>query len=587
MTGIVFDVFSDAERKQRQAVLKFNPNHDERGRFASGDSSGDAPVLDTSEAQTAFLQSMPEAFSNRQAAFRGEPLHYSTVEQKALVDYKGVEYETINKFLRDRPAIEQLARNMGAPEEIVRMDAQVKSLDDAMAKTTTPSAVVVVRSFNEDKAGGRLKSGTTFKEPAYSSSSLRQDWQASVWEGKSAWLGGARTRVEITVPAGTHAVALDNKAANPYGQKTEAELLIDRGAHYHVDRRGPGSNGIPTLFLTLLSTNQSRRKTSKFATGGPMPDAFYLVGELGKFNPNHDEKGRFSSGDGGAVVDPQADKLLPMPVTAAFPHGGQHTHDTPGGKIEHDHPLGKHDLDAPWVNHPTDPMPLDEHGWGGVPHSHWAETPGEVYVHSHDNGAHAPDDQSGAPLPDAYAYGGRFLPLEEEQAFPLTGYEHLSAEYYKGSGYGAINTGLRMGYITAARMAEEGGRMGSLSYHIKNIDSAFSRAKPLAEDTTVYRSLSEAKSGLNPNTKQFVDKGYSSTSLQRESQESSSSRALAVITVPKGTKVIALDKVMDMAEHELLLPRNARYRIHKVDDVSQLYGRKNNIYTMTYEGTND
>jgi hypothetical protein len=108
---------------------------------------------------------------------------------------------------------------------------------------------------------------------------------------------------------------------------------------------------------------------------------------------------------------------------------------------------------------------------------------------------------------------------------------------------------------------------------VKNLDSAFSKCPPLAEDITTYRGL---PGGIKLKLVEggvgtvIQDKGYVSTSKNKHTAESFGNGSYLYITSPKGTKVLDLNatlkqKSLHKGEHEVLLPRGTRFKVTKIE----------------------
>ena len=106
----------------------------------------------------------------------------------------------------------------------------------------------------------------------------------------------------------------------------------------------------------------------------------------------------------------------------------------------------------------------------------------------------------------------------------------------------------------------------------RHLDEAISRSR-INADTTLYRGTSTAMfknhSVKGSIGKVISDKGYMSTSTQRNSAEMYAEDVLLKINAPKGTKgakISGLDAKFK-ENHEILLPRNTSYKILSVKEI--------------------
>jgi hypothetical protein len=106
----------------------------------------------------------------------------------------------------------------------------------------------------------------------------------------------------------------------------------------------------------------------------------------------------------------------------------------------------------------------------------------------------------------------------------------------------------------------------------KALDSALAKST-VHQDTTVYRAISDpdALGDLNSLVgKTITDKGYASTSLSKKAAEDYGDGIICKINVPKGSHAAYISGVKDKegqdftGNRELLLPRDAKYKITKV-----------------------
>jgi hypothetical protein len=176
--------------------------------------------------------------------------------------------------------------------------------------------------------------------------------------------------------------------------------------------------------------------------------------------------------------------------------------------------------------------------------------------------------------------GGYFGDLEEANGWARRFYEawveglspeEYSALYeYKKAGFRSLNRGLRDHDGDLSRLPPEDRRRA------EGLDAALEKAPPLERPVVVYRgrlpdAVLEAFEAGEEETlleQVFGDLAYTSTSLgsgiAREYGGSSRfPESVGRITLPRGTRAGCLDSVLDKGQSELLLPREARFRIDK------------------------
>lgn len=151
--------------------------------------------------------------------------------------------------------------------------------------------------------------------------------------------------------------------------------------------------------------------------------------------------------------------------------------------------------------------------------------------------------------------------------------------------YDSINKFLRMDQDKIRREDEQTG-LSSYNYqrdHVRNIDSAFSKAEPLSDDVVVQRKMTSA-SHLPSVGDVFVEPGYTSTYFEDTTLKIDSGKLKYDLTIriPKGTKAIPVmgqlapyiyprvpnwsekfpgEDEPRTTENELLLPRNSKFRV--------------------------
>ena len=104
----------------------------------------------------------------------------------------------------------------------------IKELDAAIAKHTLPETITVFRGVS-NLGFDNVNVGQTFKDKAYSSTTLRLDTAKKFASGKNA------TLLVITVQAGTSAAVLDVDRLSEIPD--EHEVILPRGSRFRVDRK--------------------------------------------------------------------------------------------------------------------------------------------------------------------------------------------------------------------------------------------------------------------------------------------------------------------------------------------------------------
>jgi hypothetical protein len=144
---------------------------------------------------------------------------------------------------------------------------------------------------------------------------------------------------------------------------------------------------------------------------------------------------------------------------------------------------------------------------------------------------------------------------------------------YKGADYNVINTYLRTGKVQLQPGAE------APVLKIKEIDKAMKVAPGLPEPVLSFRGLNSVESdpldqmfsAMRPGDS-WVDKGYSSTTLNREFAETFADGWLITVENPAGTKGVMIDGLFDypgVKEQEWLLPRGTDFEVISVDAIDK------------------
>lgn len=156
--------------------------------------------------------------------------------------------------------------------------------------------------------------------------------------------------------------------------------------------------------------------------------------------------------------------------------------------------------------------------------------------------------------------------------------EYSALYEYKKEGFRSLNRGLR-NYDGDLSMLPPEDRLRA-----EGLDSALEKAPALERPVVVYRgrlpdAVLEAFEAGEEDTlldRVFGDPAYTSTSLYGGIARAygGSSRfpdSVGKITLPPGTKAGCVDAVFDKGQHELLLPRGARFKIDRAYREASVY----------------
>lgn len=158
-------------------------------------------------------------------------------EVQSLREYASAGYRDINSELRSGKI---------SPET----KKEVASIDAAMKKSKISSPITVYRGISGDIAK-TIAEGSTFREPAYMSTSTNKD-SADVFSH-----GNDRALLEIKVPAGSRAIDMNGISGFGSGEvASENEILLDRGGQLKIvgtrieKKRVPQPGNFPTRTIT-------------------------------------------------------------------------------------------------------------------------------------------------------------------------------------------------------------------------------------------------------------------------------------------------------------------------------------------------
>jgi hypothetical protein len=184
-------------------VTKANPNHDERGRFASGGGGREN-------------ESVYESLSQS--------------EKNALAKYKGEDHEYINANLRNEGTLSE--------DEDYDYEGITNSIDSVIQKSRLQDDLTVYRGMDNDILGDENSVGTVFSDMGFVSTSADKGIASKFESGLIA---------TINLKRGQNAFNLDSVKG---GQK-ELETLLPRGLKFKVVKDNFGSSGVREVTLEL------------------------------------------------------------------------------------------------------------------------------------------------------------------------------------------------------------------------------------------------------------------------------------------------------------------------------------------------
>jgi hypothetical protein len=186
-----------------------------------GESQGtETPEMEQALAQAAAPEEAgtePLAFADAQDATEwlttAMPHDFTPAQVDAIDDYKLMKFNEINTALRAGDT----------------SDPVIAKIDEAMARSTTPAPVRTYRVMQLPSKEVPAV-GATFSDGAYTSTTLDPKFAQETFEN---WKDTPGTfLMELDVPAGTNAIAMDTTASNIVS--SESELLLDRGLTYQI-----------------------------------------------------------------------------------------------------------------------------------------------------------------------------------------------------------------------------------------------------------------------------------------------------------------------------------------------------------------
>jgi hypothetical protein len=245
-------------------LLRYNENHDARGRFAtggggeSGGSSGGRSSSSGSGASgfDAMALSEKEAFLASHGGKEWEA-SLSPQEREALDGYtwiaSGSGYETINKALRTGTVDEHPDFNQGGVY-VMGVGTRVKLMTNALMRGQTPTEMTVYRTVAGDDLFSAFQSnvGRHFVERAFCSTTINSDfvraWTTPGSEPKE-------TTLHIRLPKGTPGGYLKH-IASKQAAANMCEWLLPPNAKMRVERVYTDKNGFNHVHLTYVGQHQ-------------------------------------------------------------------------------------------------------------------------------------------------------------------------------------------------------------------------------------------------------------------------------------------------------------------------------------------
>ena len=175
-----------------------------------------------------------------------------TDEENALRNYLMASYEPINGVLRGWPCWLHKVEGTG------RSLAQVAALDAAIGRTATPFPLTVYRGIKLPQLHDpQLLVGTVIEEPGFCSVSLDVAVARKFTRPYHEWdyhegVGCPAALLQIALPAGTRAAFVAAADPDELGRTRERELLLARGARFHVTGLRQQGSGGPRLLCQLV-----------------------------------------------------------------------------------------------------------------------------------------------------------------------------------------------------------------------------------------------------------------------------------------------------------------------------------------------
>lgn len=133
------------------------------------------------------------------------------------------------------------------------------------------------------------------------------------------------------------------------------------------------------------------------------------------------------------------------------------------------------------------------------------------------------------------------------------------------------------------------GRVEGYKDDVATLDGLMRGAKT-KEDVTVYRGMfGNYGDNLTNNYERIkgtviVDKAFASTSLNANIANEFSSKTILKVGVPKGSRALYLSMSPDDKSHEVLLPRNSKFKITGIQRNISVGGESRTMISANYEG---
>lgn len=236
-------------------ILKFNPYHDERGRFASANSYASFTYKPgKSRAHDLAIQRHQQRVAEKPKKAKPKELKTEKAFDQHAKKYENwektlsrSEREAIGRYETESFAFNHKLRNLDPADYDPYMFGEpatrkeYKAMDSALAKSKVQDDVVVFRSIPDVNALGDLSklSGATIKDKGYASTSL--DKNAAMEYGP----GDAGIICKINVKKGSPGAYISGiKDKNGRDFTRNREILLPRDAQFKVVNVSRGNGGL-------------------------------------------------------------------------------------------------------------------------------------------------------------------------------------------------------------------------------------------------------------------------------------------------------------------------------------------------------
>ena len=244
-------------------LAKYNENHDERGRFTSGDGTSGPYRGAQVPSKDRWLDTSTKSFDT-----------WSERQRAVFSDYCGTGYHEINSALRGVGPDSSMIAALTESDTKAALDS-ARILMDAMGKTPTEDRMVLTRAVSDATYAIIKASGRSYIDKGFVSASAAGADEHNGWKPRY---------IEIVVPKGTPAAFVGQV---DHVQKGEREVILPSGSRFELVAEARWSPHNTDIYRLVPP------KSKKVAEP-----------ELDKFNENHDEQGRFSEGSSGGEPKP-------------------------------------------------------------------------------------------------------------------------------------------------------------------------------------------------------------------------------------------------------------------------------------------